>query len=104
MAGVLAPPPARSGEPAVHRVLIEKFKFVPSRLEIRVGDKVEWQNQDIAPHTATAIDKAWNSGNLTKGQSAAIRFSAPGSFAYLCTYHPHMRGKIVVVEEPAGDM
>jgi len=103
LAGVFAPPPARA-EPAVHRVLIEKFAFVPKRLEVRSGDRVEWQNLDIAPHNATAIDKAWNSGNLAEGQSAAISFSAPGSFAYFCTFHPHMRAEIIVVEEQAGDL
>lgn len=77
--------------------MIEEFAFVPERLEIRAGDKVEWVNRDIAPHTATANDRAWDTGGLAKGGSAEVGFSVPGTFAYLCGYHPHMRGEVVVV-------
>lgn len=98
LAGAIVPPPSAGvAEPTVHRVLIERFAFVPERLEIRAGDRVEWLNRDLAPHTATAGDRAWDTEGLTKGQAASLAFPAPGTFAYICSYHPHMRGEIVVL-------
>ena len=47
-----------------HRVLIKRFKFEPARLEVRPGDVIVWENLDIAPHTATATDKSWDTGRI----------------------------------------
>ncbi|MGI9336175.1 MAG: cupredoxin domain-containing protein [Gammaproteobacteria bacterium] len=79
-----------------HRVLIEKFAFVPETLSIEQGDTVEWINLDVAPHTATQDSGAWDTRNLAKGESAKVVFSSPGTATYICVYHPHMRGRIVV--------
>ncbi len=84
-----------------HRVVVRSFAFEQQRLEVKVGDRVEWVNEDIAPHTATAVSGEWDTGALTRGQSAAISFGAPGTFAYRCAYHPQMRATIVVTETEA---
>lgn len=99
LAGTTVSPPLAAAEPVVHRVLIQQFTFVPGRLEIRAGDRVEWVNRDIAPHTATADDPAWSSGNLTRGQSVQIDFLDAGRVVYFCSHHPHMRGEIIVSGE-----
>ena len=36
------------------QVTIRDLKFLPDRIEARVGDTVEWVNTDILAHTATA--------------------------------------------------
>ena len=41
--------------PRTHTVKIEGMAFVPATLEVSVGDTVEWINEDLVPHTATAI-------------------------------------------------
>lgn len=33
------------------------------------------------------------------GSSATIEFTAPGTFPFYCTLHPHMRGQVTVVDE-----
>ena len=83
-------------EPRLHRVVIEDFAFRPQRLEVRPGDSVEWVNLDLAPHTTSAGDGAWDSGELPRQASFRTSFGAAGSFAYLCAFHPMMRGEIVV--------
>ncbi len=79
-----------------HQVVIAKFKFIPAELTIQPGDTVEWINQDIAPHTATGSDKAWDTGRLRKNESGAITFSTAGQFDYFCYFHPAMKAVITV--------
>lgn len=77
-------------------VRISRFAFEPALVEIAVGDTVVWVNDDPAPHTATAEDRAWDTGELARGRSAAITFDQPDEHAYFCTFHPHMKGSVVV--------
>ena len=39
-------------------VVIRAFKFEPATVTVNVGDTVEWKNDDIVPHTATADGEA----------------------------------------------
>ncbi len=87
---------ARGGEPRLHRVVIEDFAFRPRRLEVRPGDSVEWVNLDLAPHTASAEDGTWDSGEMAKRARFRMTFRKAGSHAYGCAFHPLMRGDIVV--------
>lgn len=82
--------------PQTHRVVIQDFAFRPRRLELRPGDSVEWVNLDLAPHTSSAGQGAWDSGELATGASYRRSFGDSGRFAYLCAFHPMMRGEIVV--------
>ncbi|MEO3427909.1 cupredoxin family copper-binding protein [Pelagibius sp. CAU 1746] len=84
------------GASQLHRVVIERFTFQPQRLEVRPGDSVEWVNRDLAPHTASAEDGDWDSGELSKEATFRTTFSSAGDFAYFCAFHPMMRGEIVV--------
>lgn len=89
----LAAGPARA---ATHQVTIKSMKFKPASLTIAAGDKVTFVNQDNAPHTATAKDGSFDTGKLTKGQSATMTFGQPGAFAYFCQVHPMMKAAITV--------
>ena len=80
---------------ADHTVTIEGMKFSPPALSIAVGDTVTFVNQDSAPHTATA-EGTFDTGRLSQGQSDQVTFDAAGSFAYVCTVHPAMKGTITV--------
>jgi hypothetical protein len=60
------------------------------------GATVRWFNDDALPHTVSASDGAWDSGNLAPGQTFERRYDEPGSYPYLCRYHPGMVGTIEV--------
>ncbi|MEL7153759.1 MAG: cupredoxin family copper-binding protein [Pseudomonadota bacterium] len=91
-------PAATAAAAKTHRVRITKFTFQPAVLTIFAGDKVEWINEDFAPHTATERETgAWDTGELGKGEAAGVTFDAQGSYDYYCVFHPHMRGRIVVI-------
>ncbi len=80
-------------------VRISRFAFDPALVEIAVSDTVVWVNDDPAPHTATAVDGAWDTGELARGRRGAITFDQPGEHAYFCAFHPHMKGRVVVRSE-----
>ena len=87
--------PARAGTDGL--VEISEFAYSPAELTVTVGDTVTWTNLDAVDHTATAIDGSWDTGLLGQGDSGSITFTAPGTYDYLCTPHPSMTGRIVVV-------
>ena len=78
---------------AVH---IRAFQFAPAVDTVQAGDTVVWTNDDIVPHTATALGKEFDSGSIDVGASWRHATSAPGTFEYECTLHPTMRGTLVV--------
>ncbi|MFY0612839.1 MAG: cupredoxin family copper-binding protein [Hyphomicrobiaceae bacterium] len=81
---------------AEHIVEIEKFKFVPEQLTVRLGDTIKWINRDIAPHTATARDRTWDTKRLKKGEAMSVVVSEGMQMDYFCLYHPHMKAKLVL--------
>lgn len=70
------------------------FAFSPQTVEIRVGDRVTWTNRDGVEHNAT--DGSFDTGLLAEGESASIRFTAPGTYAFFCEPHPSMTGTVIV--------
>ena len=76
-------------------VRLEGMKFDPPTVTVRRGDTVTWNNKDLVPHTATSQGK-FDSGNIAPGQSFSRKMDQPGQFDYICTYHPGMKGQVVV--------
>jgi plastocyanin len=76
------------------RVAMKPVDYEPKRVTARVGDTVEWTNEDVFAHTATA--KGSFDVNLLPHRSGRALMTKPGTFAYICRYHPNMRGEIVV--------
>lgn len=81
--------------PKIHTVVIKGFKFVPDQLEVTAGDTVIWKNEDIVPHTATAR-KVFDSKGIESGESWKYVAKEKGTHAYICTFHPTMKGQLVV--------
>jgi plastocyanin len=77
-------------------VRIVDFAYAPATVTIRVGDTVTWINRDPVEHTATATNGSFDTGMIAPDGSARIRFTRAGTYAYLCTPHPDMRGTVVV--------
>jgi len=83
------------GPSATRTVEMRDFVFRPARIEVDVGDTVVWLNRDALPHTATARG-AWDSGGMASGARWSWVASRRDTVEYICTYHPTMRGTIVV--------
>jgi plastocyanin len=83
-------------------VTIADFHFTPPSTTVHVGDTITWTNDGPSSHTATARDGSFDTGTLSKGQSASHTFTKPGTFAYVCTIHPFMHGTITVLAAAAS--
>jgi len=88
--------PAPTATPQTVVVHIKNFAYVPEQLKVAAGTRVRFVNDDDMPHTVTADDKSYDSGNLDKGASWTHAFAKAGTSTYVCAYHPFMRGSIEV--------
>jgi plastocyanin len=87
-----------SAAPKVITIEIRNFEFQPATVTISAGDTVQWKNEDSAPHTATAdpTQSGFDSGTIKSGASWSYVASAKGTYNYICTIHPYMKGTLVV--------
>jgi amicyanin len=87
---------AAASAPAGATVKIDNFTFGPPTITVAVGATVTWVNRDDIPHTVVATDKAFKSKVMDTDETFAFTFTKPGEYAYFCSLHPHMVGKVVV--------
>lgn len=78
--------------------MISSFAF-SGTLTVKPGQKVTVTNQDSAAHTLT--DKKshlFDTGNIAGGGGTGT-FTAPtkpGSYPFVCLFHPSMQGTLIV--------
>lgn len=91
-----SPEPTAAPSPAPAVVHLKNFAYVPETVTIRPGQSVRFVQDDETPHTITASDNSFDSGNLDKGKSWTHAFPKEGTYAYFCAYHTYMKGKVIV--------
>jgi plastocyanin len=96
-AAAAAPP-----EPAAVTVSMKDFEFGPLEIKVKAGTTITWKNDGAKPHSATAVDKSFDTAIFQPGESKSAKFDTPGTFKYFCQLHgtPDGNGMIgtVVVE------
>ena len=84
VAALLLVAPAEAA-PRAHLIVMEKMKFVSVPASVRRGDVILWENRafnvDLAPGA--------------KGRTVVRK---AGAIAFVCKYHPGMRGVLKVVQ------
>ena len=80
---------------ASHTIVMDGTAFTPATATVQRGDRVTWVNRDPFPHTATASG-AFDSGSVADGASWTWVADKTGTFDYVCTLHPTMKGRLVV--------
>jgi len=71
--------------------------YHPSDLQIAAGDSVIWTNNSGVVHNVVFESPfIQSSGFIKDGDTFETDFANPGTYPYLCTIHPTMRGTIVV--------
>ena len=91
--------PQISQKPVDATVKIRNFKFEPANLVIAVGKTVQFINVDEEPHTATSTDGSFNSKALDTNQTWNYTATKPGTYPYICSVHPFMKGTLTVTQE-----
>ena len=81
---------------------IEDFCFSPTIVRVGVGDAVTFTNVDPFPHSVLGANATWGDYAGFKKKSVTYRFSEPGVYPYVCTYHVGMVGVVVVGDGVGG--
>jgi plastocyanin len=76
------------------RVTIDNLVFTPASISAKVGDTVEWVNNDVFAHTAT-VRGDWDVMIAPK-KTARFVLKKAGDVEYFCRFHPNMKGRIAV--------
>lgn len=79
-----------------HVIVIENMQFNPPVLTVQRGERVEWVNKDLFPHTASAAADAFDSKTVAAGASWTYTAANAGVYPYVCRLHPGMQGKLIV--------
>jgi plastocyanin len=66
---------------------------------VPVGGSITWTNMGSQGHTVTSTDGSFDTGLVAPGGTASIEFDAAGSFSYVCTPHPWMKGFVTVTPD-----
>lgn len=90
-----APAPKSSG--SVVKVSMRSIQFEPKTVTAKVGQTVEWDNQDSVDHNVVAKSGAsFKSDLFGSGKTYRTKVTKPGTIQYECTIHPGMTGSIDV--------
>ena len=77
----------------------DDFKFKPATTSLKVGDVVQWVNEGSAAHNVTFDNgQVPTSDTMNGGDKYEVKFSQPGTYHYVCTFHTafNMVGTITV--------
>jgi len=85
---------ASSVPPDEYTVIIEDYKYQPAEITIKSGETITWINKDSVKHTATG--DSFDSGLFGKDETFQQQFDEAGTYDYICTPHPYMKGKVIV--------
>jgi len=77
-------------------VRVDNFTFGPDTLTVFANSTVTWVNKDDVPHVIASNDGLFKSKALDTDDKYSYTFTKAGTFAYYCSIHPKMVGKIVV--------
>jgi len=83
-------------------VAIQNMAFNPTTLTVPVGTTVTWKNLDNVTHHIVSDTGAFESSDLTNGQTFNFTFNKAGNYPYHCSIHPSMTGTIVVTSTGSG--
>ena len=81
---------------------IRDFCFSPTILRVSTGETVTFTNVDPVPHSVLGANATWGDYAGFKKKSVTYRFSEPGVYPYVCTYHIGMVGAVVVGDGVGG--
>jgi plastocyanin len=94
---VLHPTRAKSEAAAAPlEVRVDNFTFGPGTLNVPINSTVTWVNKDDLPHVIASSDGVFKSKALDTDDKYSYTFIKAGTYAYYCSIHPKMVGKIVV--------
>lgn len=86
-----------SSLPTTVTVSIKQMEFQPEKVEMKQGDTVIWENEDMVAHNI-AEENGTTILSDTIVPHASWKMVPTKSFNYICSIHPTMKGEIEIVE------
>ena len=85
-------------EAAAHSVSQKGKSFEPATVSLKVGETLNFQNNDDVTHNAFSTSKGneFNSKVQLPGSASSITFREAGTVEVRCAFHPKMRLTITV--------
>jgi plastocyanin len=81
------------------QVTMKDIKFNPGTIKVKAGKTVTWTNDDSVGHDVTAGGfNSGGAGNIEPGKTFTHKFAKAGSYKYVCSVHPGMKGTIKVTK------
>jgi plastocyanin len=87
---------AAENKNAAVTVTVDNFSFTPKEITVVAGTTITWVNHDDVPHTVVSTDKKFKSKALDTDDQFSFTFTDSGTYAYFCSVHPMMTGKVIV--------
>ncbi|HKV05985.1 MAG TPA: plastocyanin/azurin family copper-binding protein [Candidatus Acidoferrales bacterium] len=78
------------------KITTDNFSFTPKETTVTKGTTITWVNHDDVPHTVVNTDKRFKSNALDTDDQFSFTFTESGTYAYFCSVHPLMTGKVIV--------
>jgi len=81
-----------------------EFSYTPAVMTVAAGTTVTFVNAGRIAHTVADVDAAGDIRSalirprpLATGDRQTVTFTTPGTYRYICTFHPTlMRGTVIV--------
>jgi plastocyanin len=73
------------------------YRFAPADIQVAAGTTVTWTNHDNFTHSVQLDGDTEPLAVLKPGDSATHTFTEPGTYPYICSFHPQdMTGTVEV--------
>ena len=86
-----------SGSDSLVTIFITNGVYSPNPLTVKMGQRVNWKNNDTRAHTATSPG-AFDTGSIapTSAADVPVAMNTAGTVSFHCTLHSGENGSIVV--------
>ncbi len=90
--------PTAAATAATDTIKIADFVYDPDPATVKAGQAISIPNADAAPHTITDAEsgRAFDSGTIKGRATGSLTVDRPGTYSYICEFHPFMKGRITV--------
>lgn len=85
---------SQPSDEAMKAITMPDLSFAPGTASARAGQPVTWHNNSHVTHNVKG--RGFFSRVIEPGSTYRHTFATAGRYAYVCTFHPGMRGTIVV--------
>jgi plastocyanin len=88
----------RATDAGTTTVVLKNIDFSRHTVRINRGDSVRWRFADAGvSHNVTSRGRPhFRSSQSMLTGTYTVRFRRPGTYRYVCTIHPNMRGRVIV--------